>query len=72
MDSRFSSDAKAAKKESHKKAYISIYWKCCHVFSRVHKNRQGSAYQGYCPRCRAPLVVPIGAGGTQQRTFIAE
>lgn len=52
--------------------YISVYWKCCHSFSRVYKNREGTAYAGCCPRCRSSLSVPIGEEGTTRRTFIAE
>lgn len=56
---------------SKTKDYISIYWKCCHVFSRVRKNKSKTAYEGFCPKCRSYLTVPIGEKGTNQRTFIA-
>ncbi|MBB64763.1 MAG: hypothetical protein CMO81_06835 [Waddliaceae bacterium] len=55
-----------------KKAFISVYWKCCRTFSRVYKSKDGKTYTGSCPKCRSILSVPIGAGGTTQRTFIAE
>lgn len=54
-----------------KKAFLSIYWKCCHVYSRIYKNKSQTAYEGYCPRCRSFVSVPIGSEGTHQRTFIA-
>jgi len=63
---------KPSKKNTKKRRFISVYWKCCHSFSRVYKNRAGEAYEGYCPSCRSHLFVPIGPEGTSQRTFIAE
>lgn len=58
-------------KTNEKRRFISIYWKCCHVYSRVYQNKAGTAYQGYCPRCHGFLKVPVGEGGTSQRSFIA-
>ena len=52
--------------------FLSIYWRCCHVYSRIYPNRAATAYEGNCPRCRSFLQVPIGEGGTQQRSFMAE
>lgn len=52
--------------------FLSIYWKCCHVYSRVYQNKAKTAYEGRCPRCQGFLKVPIGSGGTSQRSFIAE
>ena len=63
---------KNEKENSQKRAYISIHWKCCKAFSRIYKNRDGSAYEGRCPRCAAHLRVPICKGGTTQRIFIAQ
>ena len=68
---RFQSTSQDAKGKDVKQGYLSIYWKCCHVFSRIGKNRKGDAYEGHCPRCRGFLRVAIGEGGTQQRGFIA-
>jgi hypothetical protein len=52
--------------------FISIYWRCCHVYTRVYRHRQQPVYEGCCPRCRRRLRVPIGSQGTSQRMFIAE
>jgi hypothetical protein len=52
--------------------YISIYWKCCSAYSRIYPNREGSAYEGNCPKCCGFLRLPIGEGGTNQRMFFAE
>lgn len=63
-----------ARKEGKKpsKSYLSVYWKCCHVFSRISINREGTGYKGNCPRCRASVSASIGDEGTNQRIFIAE
>ena len=57
---------------SSKRKFLSIYWKCCHVFSRVYKNEGLNQYQGYCPKCNRKLIVPIGKDGSNRRIFIAE
>ncbi|SCA58499.1 Uncharacterized protein AB751O23_AD_00150 [Chlamydiales bacterium SCGC AB-751-O23] len=51
--------------------FISIYWKCCHAFSRMYKNKDGSIYQGKCPKCGSYCSVPVGPNGTKQRIFFA-
>jgi hypothetical protein len=58
--------------KKNKREFLSIYWKCCSVYSRIYKRPDKGVYEGFCPRCRAPLSVPIGEGGTKQRSFIAE
>ncbi len=59
-------------RKEEKKKFISIYWKCCHVFSRMYRNSSGTGYDGFCPKCHVFLHVPIGKDGIHQRTFIAE
>ncbi|MDF2576920.1 MAG: hypothetical protein K0S74_404 [Chlamydiales bacterium] len=56
---------------SSRTKYISIYWKCCHIFSRIYQNKNGTAYQGCCPRCLKSVEAPIGPQGTSQRMFMA-
>lgn len=65
-------DKSKAPDTKEKRAYISIYWRCCHTYSRVYRNATHTAYEGRCPRCKGFLKVPIGKEGTTQRTFIAE
>jgi len=51
--------------------WIGIYFECCGVYSRLYRNKEGTAYKGYCPRCTRPVRVHIGPGGTHHRMFRA-
>ena len=51
---------------------IYVFFKCCGVYSHVYKNRQGTAYEGRCPKCLAPAKALIGEEGTDRRFFTAE
>ncbi|SCA63885.1 hypothetical protein SCG7109_BK_00030 [Chlamydiales bacterium SCGC AG-110-M15] len=62
-------DSPQREKPPPKRRFISIYWSCCHCFSRIYKNQSGAEYTGYCPKCRSYLAVPVGKGGTTQRIF---
>ena len=60
------------KEQSEKKKFLGIYFKCCKVYSRIYRNKFGTAYEGACPTCRRPAVVSIGEKGTSSRFFVAE
>ena len=51
--------------------WLAIHWRCCETYSRVYRNREGTAYHGRCPRCGKALRVPVGPGGTNSRFFEA-
>ena len=51
--------------------WLAVHWKCCHVYSRVYRDRKGIAYTGTCPRCGKPVRIPIGPDGTDCRFFEA-
>ncbi len=49
------------------KRFLGVMFECCHVYRRIYINRQGSAYEGACPRCGRRAVVRIAAGGSNCR-----
>jgi hypothetical protein len=51
--------------------WIAVRWQCCSAYSRVYRNRSGTAYEGRCPRCGKPVKATIGEGGTDARFFDA-
>jgi len=59
-------------KEREKQPFLGIYFKCCHVYSRIYKNKAGDKYVGFCPKCARRIEVKIGSEGTSERFFSAE
>ena len=51
--------------------FVGIQFACCGVYARVYANREGTAYEGRCPRCSKPVRLEIGPGGTDSRFFTA-
>jgi len=52
--------------------YIGMMFKCCHVYTRIYLNRDGTAFVGYCPKCAKKAVVKVGPGGSRSRFWSAE
>ncbi|GHT35688.1 hypothetical protein FACS189427_05550 [Planctomycetales bacterium] len=51
--------------------YIGIRFNCCGVYTRIYVNKEGTAYEGRCPKCFKPVRLKIGSGGTSARIFEA-
>ena len=51
--------------------FLSVWFRCCHTYGRMYRNRAQTRYEGRCPRCGAAVHARIGPGGTSQRTFEA-
>ena len=52
--------------------WVGIHFDCCSVYTRVYRNRDGTAYRGSCPRCTATVTLRVGSGGTNARFFVAD
>ncbi|MCH8150682.1 MAG: hypothetical protein IH987_22375 [Planctomycetes bacterium] len=52
--------------------WVGIQFNCCAVYARIYRNTDGGAYNGACPRCRRPVMLRVGSGGTDSRFFVAE
>ncbi|MBN1257724.1 MAG: hypothetical protein JXA52_08470 [Planctomycetes bacterium] len=51
--------------------FVSIFFDCCKVYNRIYKNKAGTHYVGWCPRCSRKISLKIGPGGTDDRMFFA-
>lgn len=59
-------------KSPKNRPYLSIHFACCGVYSRIYRNREETAYTGFCPKCAKPVKFLVGDGGTDERFFVVE
>ncbi len=59
------------RENSAQRPWLSVWFRCCHVYARIYRVRDGSAYSGRCPKCGAEVRALIGGGGTSRRFFEA-
>ncbi|MBI1369612.1 MAG: hypothetical protein GC162_13275 [Planctomycetes bacterium] len=52
--------------------WLAVHWRCCHVYSRIYRDRAGEAYVGRCPSCGKNVRARIGADGVSTRFFTAQ
>ncbi|MHC4080344.1 MAG: hypothetical protein ACYS15_18245 [Planctomycetota bacterium] len=55
-----------------RRAFLSVWFRCCHVYGRIYRNAERTEYNGRCPRCGAPVRALIGADGTDHRIFMTD
>jgi len=54
-----------------RRKFLGIQFACCGTYARVYINRNGTAYEGNCPKCAKRVRLKIGPGGTDARFFTA-
>jgi len=58
--------------EKEKRPYLGVFFKCCHVYTRIYLNAAGTAYVGFCPKCGRKLQINVRKGGSKSRFWTAE
>lgn len=53
------------------RAFLGVWFRCCHVYGRMYKSADGTRYSGNCPKCGAVVGATVGEGGTSRRIFEA-
>ncbi|GHT44495.1 hypothetical protein FACS189454_02040 [Planctomycetales bacterium] len=51
--------------------FVGVRFNCCGIYIRIYVNKEGTAYEGHCPKCFKPIRLKIGSGGTNNRFFDA-
>ncbi|NLG18105.1 MAG: hypothetical protein GX556_12305 [Fibrobacter sp.] len=59
------------KENLESKKFLGIHFRCCNVYVRIYKSKEGKSYRGQCPKCGKRVDVPIGEGGVSSRFFEA-
>ena len=64
-------DATLESEKGPSQPFLSVWFRCCHVYGRLNRNLEQTKYIGRCPKCGAQVQALIGPDGTNQRLFEA-
>lgn len=64
-------DKKGGDGANNSRKFVGVHFACCDVYTRVYVNRDGTAYEGNCPKCAKRVRLQISPGGTDSRFFTA-
>ncbi|HPU05364.1 MAG TPA: hypothetical protein PLO20_02430 [Thermogutta sp.] len=51
--------------------YLGILFRCCGIYLRIYLNRDGTAFEGRCPRCLRVVRIGVSPNGSDDRFFSA-
>ena len=51
--------------------WVGVKFTCCKVYTRIYRNRTGTAYEGRCPKCMQMVRLRVVKGGSKSRFFNA-
>jgi len=51
--------------------FIGVKFNCCGIYVRIYMNKEGTGYEGRCPKCFRPVKFKIGGDGVDHRFFEA-
>lgn len=63
--------AEAQPVKGARQKFLSVWFRCCHTYGRMMRNKSQTAYEGRCPKCGAKVRAGIGPNGTCRRVFEA-
>ncbi len=55
-----------------RRRFLSVWYQCCHVYGRMYRNPEATAYEGRCPKCGGAVHALIGPDGSNRRMFLAD
>jgi hypothetical protein len=57
--------------QKKQRKFIGVKFNCCGIYIRIYINKEGTLYEGRCPKCFRPVKFKVGEGGTDHRFFEA-
>lgn len=64
-------DNKIRDTQRTRRRFIGVKFDCCQVYTRIYSNKEGTAYEGRCPKCLRKLCIKIHKDGVNCKFFSA-